>query len=403
MAIRADAEYHHMSDCIELNTVNHHVLAKQHLANSPTSVALTSVVRDVVGLHATNSRTPYLSLLARVPGFEKEQLQTALYDGHTLAKIRCVRKTIFVHGAENLPLLFAATGAASAKASENYMIYRGISVAEYEILSEKILKMLSGNPLSAIQIKQELATDKDISAVLYYMCDSGLLLRDSPPGDWLDKRHRYSLFSEVYPGLALDGMDEREAIATLVRNYISAFGPVSSADIVWWTGLGKIRIRSALRSLRGQLADVHICGRKDTYYMLRDDVPTLNNLQSIVKPNVNLLPALDGYLMGYADRFRFLDPKYRDRVVDGSGNVTNVVLVDGQVLGVWDFDDADVPTIKVHMFEFVQHLAGEKIYAQAKKLGEFICGQDARFRQCDKMEPLDSRPRGAFMSPLADC
>lgn len=390
-------------DCIELNSVNHYLLAKQHLANSPSSAALTSVVRDVVGLHASISKTPYLSFLARMPGFKKEHLQKALYEDHSLAKIRCVRKALHVHCAENLPVLHAATGATVAKASENYMIYRGVSLADYEILSERILKILAGASLTAAQIKGVLATDLDVSAVLYYMCDSGLLLRDSPVGGWLDKQYRYSLFSEIYPGLDLDALDEKDAIATLVRDYIAAFGPVTDADIVWWTGLGKIRMRSALRSLRPELIDIRICGQPDRYHMLGSDLDALRELQSAVTPNVNLLPASDGYLMGYANRSRFLDPKYQDRIMDRSGNVTNVVLVDGQILGVWDVADETVPSAKVHMFEFVQHLAGEKIYAQAKSAGAFICGREVRFRQCDKMEPIVSRPAGAFMAPLADC
>ncbi len=400
---RPDVGNEHMSDCIELNSANHHIVAKQHMANNPTSAALTSVVRDVVGLHASSARTPYLSLLARVPDFKKEQLQQSLYQGHSLARIRCVRKTIYVHCADNLPVLHAATGATVAKASENYMVYRGVSLADYEILSERILRMLAGGPLTAAQIKEGLATDLDVSAVLYHMCDSGLLLRDRPVGGWLDKQYHYCLLSDAYPGLDLQAMSERDAIAALVRDYIAAFGPVTDADIVWWTGLGKIRVRSALRSLRSDLIDIKICGQSDRYHMLKGDLEALRDQQSVVTPNVNLLPASDGYLMGYADRSRFLDPKYRERVMDRSGNVTNVVLVDGQILGVWDVTEETVPSVKVHMFEFVQHLAGEKIYAQAKRAGEFICGREVRFRQCDKMEPLASRPAGAFMAPLADC
>ena len=193
-----------MTDCIELNTVNHYVLAKQHLANNPMSVAMTSIVRDVAGLHAASSITPYLSLLARVPDFHKEQLQAALYKGHSLANIRCVRKAIYVHCAENVPMLYAATGGAVAKASENFMIYRGVSLAEYEPLSERIVKLLASGPLTAGQIEQALATELDISAVLQYMCDSGLLLRDQPTGDWQDQHYRYSVLSDVFPGMNLE-------------------------------------------------------------------------------------------------------------------------------------------------------------------------------------------------------
>jgi hypothetical protein len=397
------AEYDHMMDCIELNSINQYILAKQHLAENPSSVSVTAVVRDVVGLHATNARTPYLSLLARVPNFKKEQLQAALYDEHSLARIRCVRKTIYVQCADGLPTIYAATGKVAAKASENFMVYRGVSMADYEILSDQIIELLAGKSLTAAEIKQALSSEQDISAVLYYMCDSGLLLRGSPVGGWLDKQHHYCLFADVYPGMDLEAMSEKDAVAKLVRDYIAGFGPVSGDDIVWWTGLGKIRMRSALRSLRNELVDVHICGLPDTYHMLKDNLDALRELQAESTPSVSLLPALDGYLMGYADRSRFLDPKYRDRVLDRSGNVTNAILVDGQIMGVWDVGDEAVPTVKIHMFEFVQQLAGERIYAQAKQIGEFIYNSEVRFRQCDKMEPLESRTAGAFMSPLADC
>jgi len=392
-----------MMDCIELNTVNQHVLVKQHLANNPITVAMNAVVRDVAGLHGTSSKTPYLSLLARMPDFAREELQDALFDTHALAKIRCMRKTIYVHSADRLPVLFAATSGIVSKASENFMIYRGVSLEDYETLSERILRLLAGNPLTAAQIKAALATDVDISSVLYYMCDSGLLLRDRPAGGWLDKHHCYSILAEVYPDMDLNAFSEKDAVAILVKDYISAFGPVTDADIVWWSGLGKIRVRSALRALRDDLVEVRICGRSESYQLLRQDLETLQDRQALVQPNVNLVPANDGFLMGYADRTRFLELKYWPYVVDKSGNVTNVVMVDGKILGVWDYDDSDVPTVKVHMFEFVQQLAGEKIYARAKRIGKFMCGQEVRFRQCDKMESLDKRPAGAFMSPLSAC
>ena len=44
------------------------LLTKQHLARGQPSRDLLTVVDDLVGLHATGSTSPYLQLLARVPG-----------------------------------------------------------------------------------------------------------------------------------------------------------------------------------------------------------------------------------------------------------------------------------------------------------------------------------------------
>ena len=74
-------------------------------------------------------------------------------------------------------------------------------------------------------------------------------MRGRPAGSWKDKRHRYQLFDDVFPDVNLNSLDERAAIVKLVRYYLASFGPVTINDIAWWTGLGKIRIRAAFRSL----------------------------------------------------------------------------------------------------------------------------------------------------------
>jgi len=46
---------------------------------------------------------------------------------------------------------------------------------------------------------------------------------------------------------------------------------------------------------------------------------------------LTLLPELDPYTQGYADRGRYLDAVHDPWVVDRKGNVTSTVLLDGRV------------------------------------------------------------------------
>jgi hypothetical protein len=64
--------------CMDLDRINHFVLGKQHLVAGSTGADLVRIVGDVGGLHATSSTTPYLSLLARSPWFEKTDLEEEL-------------------------------------------------------------------------------------------------------------------------------------------------------------------------------------------------------------------------------------------------------------------------------------------------------------------------------------
>ena len=51
---------------------------------------------DLVGLHATDPATPYLSLWARLPGFTVEDLDAELYKRRSLVKHLAMRRTLWV-------------------------------------------------------------------------------------------------------------------------------------------------------------------------------------------------------------------------------------------------------------------------------------------------------------------
>ena len=63
------------------------------------------MVADLVGLHATDPATPYLSLWARLPGFAVADLDAELYERRTLVKHLAMRRTLWTVRAEDLPLI----------------------------------------------------------------------------------------------------------------------------------------------------------------------------------------------------------------------------------------------------------------------------------------------------------
>jgi len=389
-------------ECVTQEQINQFVLIKQHLAEKPFDQDLVQVVEDICGLHATRTTTPYLSLYARLVEFDRQQLDSLLYENPVLAKIRCIRKSIFVHSIHMLPVLFKATSAKVIKASQHFMSYQGISPDMYERLSIAILDRLMGQPMTAAELKESLDTDANISSILYFMCDQGILLRGQPASGWKDRNHKYVVLREIFPELDLNSMDEREAVVQLVRYYLAAFGPVYETDIVWWTGLGRIRVRAALRSMREEISEVRLCGSHESMMCLESDLPHLLATESPVMPVVNFLPALDSYVMGYTIRNRLIESKDYGYVFDSSGNATNTIVVDGVVKGVWDCWDGDRAEIRTHIFGFIPPLANEQIVAQAGSLGIFLTSRPVKIKSVKEMVPLTSLPAGRIMSPLSD-
>jgi hypothetical protein len=134
--------------------------------------------------------------------------------------------------------------------------------------------------------------------------------------------------------------------------------------------------------------------------LLREDMDTLEATQPPEKPLVSLLPLLDGYLMGYRERDRYLRPEHRDFVFDRGGNVTSTILVNGAIVGVWDWEEEPRPAVKVHYLVRVGREARALIEGEARKVGRFLCGEEAEFLLCESMAPLVARSAGGFQSPL---
>ena len=82
-------------------------LARRHFLAGPAQTP-AGVAGDVVGLHATDPATPYLSLWARLPGFTVADLDDALYRQRTLTKHLAMRRTLWIVRAEDLPLIQSA-------------------------------------------------------------------------------------------------------------------------------------------------------------------------------------------------------------------------------------------------------------------------------------------------------
>jgi hypothetical protein len=174
----------------------------------------------------------------------------------------------------------------------------------------------------------ELGPDPELSAVVGMLCDEGRLVRDRPVGGRSSNAFRYRLWEEVFPEVSLAAWDETAATTALVGLYLEAYGPVSRADVVWWTGLPAKRVDAALDGLGDQVRTVAVAGLGDRLLMTSGDLAPATSVEDGVA--INLLPMLDPYTMGYPDRTRFLDPRMNDVVIDRGGNVTSVVLVDGE-------------------------------------------------------------------------
>jgi hypothetical protein len=285
--------------------------------------------------------------------------------------------------------------------SERYSRYLGVTQKEYSKMSHLVLEVLKGGGMTAKEVKNALMTELNISAILNLMCDQGLLIRGNPRKGWKSNIHTYYVLHDYFPDIDLNEPNKARAVALLVQYYLSSFGPATEKDIVWWTGLNKTTIQEALKKIKEQIVPVEIEGFKDGFIMLQSD-KVLKKMSPLKDRVVNLLPALDSYIMGYKQRERYLSQQHYAKVFDRSGNATSTILLNGNIVGVWDFKETKKPVVKILLFEDTENSVLTEIRSRAQQIGRFIVDKEVQIRECDSMIPLSRRTAGGFMSPLRD-
>lgn len=389
-----------MTATIQLQKMNMFVLQKHHLTKRTKSRDVLKVVDDICALHATGPTTPYLSLFARMVQFKKEDLARELYHKRSLGKIRCMRKTLHILTKEMLPAAFAATNEMIEPRFEKYLEFLGISQREYDETAKAICETLGDKGLSSKEVKQKLGSNINISAILNLMCDQGLLIRGAPKGSWKSNIHTYYRFEVFFPDIDLDSIDEEKARERLVTQYLTSFGPATVTDVSWWTGWTKTETKRILEILQDQVVFIDVEDIGNDFMVLESQENALDAL-SPEKRTVTLLPVLDPYIMGYKDRDRYLDPEYTSLVFDRSGNATSTILLDGRIIGIWDFEEAP-SVVKVLLFEDTGKSVLREIHQEAERIGKFIAEKNVKVQHRDYMAPLSKRTAGGFMSPLKD-
>jgi hypothetical protein len=385
------------------------VLQRHHLDVSWEPASIESVVADTVALHATHMASAYVSLQARLPGFTKGVLDDALYSRRSLVRFRGMRGALYLIRRDLLPVVWGATNRAVVRYARRFAEDHGLSPEAYEAACPRVLEALAEGPLTSRELRVRMDArprSADLGAVLTLMSAECLILRDQPPGGWLDRQTVWTTFSAALPDVRLDTLDELDARARLLVAYVRAFGPATSRDAAWWTGISPDHVRRTVGRLEDELVEVAITGSEEVYLMHAADVDELERATLLSNPAVSLLPALDPLLMGYANRARLLEDAARPFVFDAGGNATSTVIADGRVVGVWEAAGAggsadSEPCVLLHLLEPQPPRVGDAIEARAAALGRFWFDAEVPVVFEPQMAPLAERPAGSYVRPLS--
>jgi hypothetical protein len=161
--------------------------------------------------------------------------------------------------------------------------------------------------------------------VLFLLSTEQRVARGRPKGSWTSSLYRWSPMEAWLPG-GIPSMPAEAARAELVRRWLAAFGPASTADVKWWTGWTVAQAKAALAAVDAVPVELE----DGTGWVLPgDDGPT-----RAPKPWIALLPGLDPTAMGWVQRSWYLGT-HGPEIFDRNGNAGPTVWADGRIVGGW--------------------------------------------------------------------
>lgn len=323
-------------------------LANRQFLSVPAT-SLGEVVCGLVGLHATDPATPYLSLWARLRGFAVPDLDATLYDQRTVLKHLAMRRTLWVVHTDDLHSVQAAASDRVAGSERRKLVAdvqkAGIAADGQQWLDcarDAVLRHLTRHgPTSARQLRvalPELAGTYDPAPgkpwggdtplsprVLTVLSVEGDIVRGPNDGAWTSSRPRWMTAAQ-WLGRRHDPTTPEVARAQLVSAWLRTFGPATVTDIKWWFGNTLTWARETLRDI--DAVEVDLDGTPG--FVLPDDLDD----EPVPDPWGALLPGLDPTTMGWFDRGWYLG-EHRGQVFDTNGNAGPTAWWNGRVVGGW--------------------------------------------------------------------
>lgn len=356
-------------------------LARRHrLAPAARADSTVEAAAGVLGLHATDPVTVYLSVAARVRKPDTEETARALYDDRTVVRMLGMRRTLFVVPRELEPVVQVAASRGVAAQQHKLLIkqlvtagvegdveqwLRDVAEATYEAVATRgpstAAELSAAVP--ALRTALVMAPGKPYEAkvnitsrVLLLLGAQGRIVRGRPGGGWSSRLYQWTTrsdwLSDEPPAMTVD-----EACVQLVRRWLETFGPAPVSDLKWWTGWGLRQTRKALAQL--DVSEVDLDGTPGV--VLTDDLDP----EPAVRPWAALLPALDPTPMGWQQRGWFLG-EHKGALFDTFGNIGPTLWWDGRIVGGWA--QAGTGEIAYRLLEDVGADAVNRIEAEVERL-----------------------------------
>jgi hypothetical protein len=330
------------------------------------------MVGDICGLHAQVMSSAELAAAVRTEGLGRGTVSGALWSARTLVKTWAMRGTLHLITVEDYPLYVAALSNRRFDLDGPWLKYHGLVARDVPALVDAVAGALDGRQLTREELGREVVRllgdgkwesllASGWGAVLKPVAFQGQLCFGPSEGNRV---------SFVRPDQWLGAFDRPEPVASLTavaRRFLAAYGPATVEEFARWWGVQPKAVRGVLGVENG-FTPVTVEGGKPAWAV--PETPARAGREPVVR----LLPLFDPYTVAVRrNGQRPLAGPEKDLVYRKAGWISPVLLVDGELAGVWEHnEDKDGLRIDIRPFAPVEPQIGELATAEGDRLGAYF-------------------------------
>jgi len=353
--------------------------AKSHFLDKRLPLgSLLRVASELGGIQAQVLTAAHLQLWARVEGLTQAEIEQALWQEHSLVKIWSLRSTLHLIPREDYFLHVNTMKNWGLQREQKLLVKYGLAPEESFKLVAAVVEMLADGPLTRSELAERIGIVYGPEWQAWIKHNWGGIIKQAMVMGLTcfgPNRGAETTFVQGNSWLSNPPIITEElAQVTLLRRYLRRYGPASPADFAFWTGSSTREVmpiwnRLLLNEPDG-LIKVTINGKPN--WLLREN---LTELLAVLEGDlpVRLLPTYDVYVLAHKDKSQYLDMTYYKRVYREAAIVSAVVLIDGQVAGVWSYiRKSKKLEVRVELFSDISPARKDEIEVEAQKLGHFL-------------------------------
>jgi uncharacterized protein YcaQ len=357
-------------------------LSQHYLTTRADREDRLDVVRRIGGLHAQVMSAAELALWARVENLAPTDVEHALWRDRTLVKSWFMRGTLHLLASSEYPLVIAALSTLKHFRRGSWLKYHGVTLDELDAIIEGTRLTMTDSGMTREQLAQSLASRMDKPELVELLLSGwGALLKPTSFQGYLcfapNQGQNVTFVSPRQWLGEWTPIDSEEALREVARRFLAVFAPATVDEFDRWFGLEPSVVKRIFRSLADEIVEVDVEGWKG--WALASSLPAVEAAQ----PGgvVRLLPHFDPYTLAVARHSHvLLDERYKDRVYRQQGWIYPVVLVDGRIVGIWEYDQKRSRVkVSIEPFAPLTDHVEQGIAAEVARLGTFL-GAEADYQ-----------------------